>query len=203
MTHSKKVLVIATKNIKKLDELKRYLKGVRADVISLADFGKKPRIVENGRTFKENAVKKALAVSRFTGGGLAIADDSGLVVKALGGAPGIRSARFAGPGRKDTDNNAKLLGMLEGVPASRRAAKFVCAAAIADRGATIKIIEESCSGRIAFSARGSRGFGYDPIFLIPARKKTFGELGLKAKDRMSHRSKALAKARKFLKKYLA
>lgn len=196
-------MVIATKNKKKLRELRRYLKTVKLDVVSLTEFPRAPRIVENGTTFAENAAKKALVVSRFTGGGLAIADDSGLCVKALRGAPGIRSARFAGKGKSDLQNTARVLKLLEGVPAGKRAAKFVCAVAIADNGRIVKLIEESCSGRIAFEAKGPHGFGYDPVFLIPAYGRTFGQLGLKAKDRMSHRSKALKKARKFLRMYIA
>lgn len=194
-------LVVASKNDKKLHELKRYLKTVDAEVVSLKEFGKTPNIVEDKHTFKENAAKKALVISRFVKG-LAIADDSGLAVDALGGAPGVKSARFAGPGKNDKANNRKVLELLGDLPMARRRARFVCAVAIADNGKVVKIIEEHCAGRIAFEEKGRFGFGYDPMFLIPKYKKTFGQLGLKVKDRMSHRSKALAKARVFLKKYL-
>lgn len=196
-----KNLVIATRNEKKLRELKRYLRTIRAGVISLNEIGRAPRIREDKHTFKGNAVKKALIISRFTGG-LVLADDSGLEVKALGGMPGVKSARFAGPKKKDHDNTVKVLHMLAGVPASKRSARFVCAIAIADKGRIVKVIEESCRGRIADSIRGRHGFGYDPIFFIPRYKKTFGELGLKVKDKMSHRSKALKKAREFLRRYI-
>ncbi|MDD5427650.1 MAG: RdgB/HAM1 family non-canonical purine NTP pyrophosphatase [Candidatus Omnitrophica bacterium] len=194
-------LVIATKNDKKLYELRRYLKGISARVVSLKEFKHTPRIVENGKTFKANAIKKALTVSKFTGG-LAVGDDSGLVVKALGGAPGVKSSRFAGSGKSDKQNNKKLLKLLADVPPAKRQAKFVCAVAICDNGKIVKVLEESCAGVIAFSEKGGYGFGYDPLFLIPKYKETFGELGLKVKDRMSHRSKALKKVREFLKKYL-
>lgn len=194
-------LVIATKNEKKLHELKRYLKGTKARVVSLKKFGHLPRIVENGKTFKANAVKKAMVISRFTGA-LTLADDSGLSVRALGGQPGVRSSRFAGPSKSDRQNNKKLLKLLEKVPLSKRQARFICAVAICDKGKVVKVLEESCSGLIAFSEKGGYGFGYDPLFLIPKYKETFGELGLKVKDRMSHRSKALKRAREFLKKYL-
>lgn len=194
-------VVIATKNEKKLRELKRYLKGIKARIVSLSETGHSPRIKEDSSTFKGNAVKKAGAVSRFTKG-IVLADDSGLKVDILGGQPGVRSARFAGNRKKDRDNNFKLLKMLEGVPAKDRSARFVCAIAIADKGKVVKIIEEHCKGRIAHSIRGAHGFGYDPLFLIPRYNRTFGELGLKVKDKMSHRSKALKKARKFLKRYL-
>ena len=194
-------VVIATKNEKKLRELKRYLKGVRAKVVSLKEIGHSPRIMEDADTFKGNAIKKAVIVSRVTKG-IVLADDSGLIVEALGGQPGVRSARFAGRNKKDHDNNTKLLEMLEGMPPKKRSARFICAIAIADKGKIIKVIEEHCSGRIAHAIRGRHGFGYDPVFLIPKYNKTFGETGLKVKDRMSHRSKALKKAREFLKKYI-
>jgi XTP/dITP diphosphohydrolase len=194
-------LVIATRNHKKLRELKRYLKTVKANIVSLDEISGAPRIKEDKYTFKGNAVKKALVISRFTGG-LVLADDSGLEVKALGGLPGVKSARFAGPKKKDHDNTVKLLKMLEGRPDKARSARFVCAVAIADHGRIVQVTEESCRGRIAHSIRGRHGFGYDPVFLIPKYNRTFGELGLKTKDRMSHRSKALKKAREFLRKYM-
>ena len=194
-------LVIATKNKKKLHELSRYLKDVDAEVLSLDSFNKSPVVREDGDTFKKNAVKKAVKISKFVKG-LAIADDSGLVVDHLGGDPGVRSARFAGPGKNDVDNSKKVLSLLKDVPLKKRTARFVCAVAIASNGKVVKVMEESCKGLIAFEMKGSRGFGYDPIFLIPKYKKTFGQLGLKVKDRMSHRSKVLKKARAFLKKYL-
>jgi XTP/dITP diphosphohydrolase len=196
-----RTLVIATRNAKKLHELKRYLRSVRADVVSLEGFDKTPRIVENGRTFKENAAKKAIIISKFVKG-LAIGDDSGLAVRALGGDPGIRSSRFAGSSKSDKANNRKVLKLLEGVPLNKRQAKFVCAIAIADNGKIVRLIEEDCKGLIAFEEKGSYGFGYDPMFLVPKYGKTFGQLGLKVKDKMSHRSKALKKARAFLGKYL-
>jgi XTP/dITP diphosphohydrolase len=194
-------VVIATRNDKKLRELKRYLKSVKAHVISLQEISGAPGIREDKNTFKGNAIKKAVTISKLTKG-VVLADDSGLCVDALGGKPGVKSARFAGRNKKDHDNNAKLLTMMKRVPAGKRTARFVCAIAVANNGKTLKIIEEHCNGRIADSVRGSHGFGYDPIFLIPKYGKTFGELGLKVKDKMSHRSKALKKARAFLKTYL-
>jgi XTP/dITP diphosphohydrolase len=194
-------LVIATRNEKKLRELKRYLKNINATVVSLNRITGTPRIREDKHTFKGNAVKKALVISRFTGG-LVLADDSGLEVKALGGMPGVKSARFAGQKKKDYDNNIKVLKMLKSLPPGKRSARFVCAIAIADKGKIVKLVEEYCSGRIADSIRGRHGFGYDSIFIIPKYSKTFGELGFKTKDKMSHRSKALKKAREFLRKYI-
>ena len=195
-------VVIATKNEKKLRELKRYLKSVKAHIISLKDISRAPGIREDKSTFKGNAIKKAVTISKFTKG-VVLADDSGLCVDALGGQPGVKSARFAGRNKKDHDNNAKLLKMMKRVPAGKRTARFVCAVAVADNGKTVKIVEEYCNGRIADSVRGRHGFGYDPLFLIPKYKKTFGELGLKVKDKMSHRSKALKKAREFLRRYIS
>ena len=194
-------VVIATKNEKKLRELKRYLKRVKAHIVSLKDISRAPGIREDKGTFKGNAIKKAVTISKFTKG-LVLADDSGLCVDALGGLPGVKSARFAGSNKRDCDNNAKLLEMMNTVPSDKRTARFVCAIAVADKGKIVKVIEEYCRGRIADSVRGRYGFGYDPLFLIPKYKKTFGELGLKVKDKMSHRSKALKKTREFLKKYL-
>ncbi|MBI5143744.1 MAG: XTP/dITP diphosphatase [Candidatus Omnitrophica bacterium] len=196
-----KEIVIATRNKKKLYELKAYLKGIKARIRSLKDLNGAPSVREDGDTFKKNAIKKALAVSKFTKG-LVLADDSGLVVDALNGRPGVRSSRFAGPKKDDRDNNLKLLKCLEGIPLKKRKARFVCAVAIADKGKLINVTEEDCKGLVAFSIRGRYGFGYDPLFLIPKYKKTFGELGLRIKDKMSHRAKALKKAREFLKKYL-
>ncbi len=196
-----RTLVVATKNDKKLHELRRYLKSVRANVVSLKEFSKTPKIVENKDTFKENAAKKALTISRFVRG-LAIADDSGLCVKALGDAPGVRSARFAGRAKNDKSNNLKVLKLLDAGEYKNRKARFVCAVAIADNGKIVKIIEESCGGVIAGEMKGSHGFGYDSIFMIPKYGKTFGQLGLKTKDKISHRSKALKKVREFLRKYL-
>ena len=196
-----KELIIATRNEKKLRELKRYVKPLGLKAISLKDISGAPDIIEDGRTFEENAKKKALTVSNFTGG-LVLADDSGLTVEALNGLPGVKSARFAGDGKTDRKNNLKLLKSLEGLPPKKRGARFVCNVAIADKGRIIANIEKTCRGRIGFQIRGRHGFGYDPLFVIPKYNKTFGELGARVKDRMSHRSKALEKARDFLKKYL-
>jgi XTP/dITP diphosphohydrolase len=196
-----RTLVVATKNDKKLHELKRYLKKIEVEIISLKELHNAPKIIEDKATFKENAAKKALIVSRFVNG-LALADDSGLCVEALRGAPGVKSARFAGPAKNDRANNRKVLELIKGKAMNDRKARFVCAVAIADHGKIIKIIKKDCAGLIAFESKGRYGFGYDPIFLIPKYKKTFGQLGLKVKDRMSHRSKALKEAKIFLKKYL-
>ncbi|MFC1576868.1 RdgB/HAM1 family non-canonical purine NTP pyrophosphatase [Candidatus Omnitrophota bacterium] len=196
-----KRLIVATRNKKKLLELRRYLKGVKVELVSLEYVNGAPGIVEDGRTFKDNADKKALTISMFSNG-LVLADDSGLAVDALKGKPGVKSSRFAGDDADDRKNNAKLLKKLKGIPSGRRKARFICHVSIADNGRVINNIEEDCRGVISFDLRGRYGFGYDPLFIIPKYKKTFGELGLKVKDKMSHRSKALKKAVTFLKRYL-
>jgi XTP/dITP diphosphohydrolase len=197
--YSKK-LVVATQNKKKLEEIKEILKDLGLKIVSLADYPTAPRIKENGSTFKENAVKKALKIAKFTGE-LTLGEDSGLCVRALGGAPGVRSARFSGQGKNDEKNNAKLLKMLLKVPLTKRSAYYACAVALADKNGLIGVVEGRCSGRISIVAQGAFGFGYDPLFLIPKYKKTFAQLGGAVKHRMSHRFRALAKARKTLAAY--
>jgi XTP/dITP diphosphohydrolase len=190
-------LVVATQNRKKLEEIKEILKDLDLDISSLADYPASPRIVENGKTFQENAAKKALKIAKFTGQ-LTMGEDSGLCVKALGGAPGVRSARYSGRDKDDEKNNRKLLKELTGLPLSKRSAYYACAVALADRSGLIGVVEGRCSGRIAKAAKGSFGFGYDPLFLIPKYNKTFAQLGALVKHRMSHRFRALRGARKTL-----
>jgi XTP/dITP diphosphohydrolase len=195
-----KKLIVATKNKKKLEEIKEILKDLDLKIVSLADYPEAPRIVENGTTFKENALKKALKIAKFTGE-LTLGEDSGLCVKALGGAPGVHSARFSGRDKDDNKNNTKLLKMLLKVPPTKRSAYYACAVALADKNGLIGVVEGRCSGRISIVAQGTFGFGYDPLFLIPKYKKTFAQLGGAVKHRMSHRFRALAKARKNLAAY--
>ncbi len=192
-----KNLVVATQNKKKLEEIKEILKGFGLNITSLADFQFTPRIVENGKTFQENAVKKAVKIAKFSGA-LTLGEDSGLCVQALGGAPGVRSARFSGKDKNDDKNNRKLLKELEGLSLGKRSAYYACAVALADKHGLIGVVEGRCSGRIAFVPQGSFGFGYDPLFLIPKYKKTFAQLGPAVKHSMSHRFRALTKARKVL-----
>lgn len=193
-------LVIATKNKKKLREIKDLLRGFNFRVTSLEDYPGAPRIIENGKTFNENAVKKALKIARFSGK-LTLGEDSGLEVAILGNKPGVYSSRFAGKNKSDNQNNQKLLQSLAGVSFSKRKARYRCSVAIAGKNGVIAVVEGSCSGVIAFSPKGRHGFGYDPLFYIPKYKKTFAELGLAVKHRMSHRFHALKKARKVLLDY--
>lgn len=196
-----KELVVATTNKDKIEEIKKILKGLGVKVLTPDEFGRPPKIVEDGKTFEDNASKKARVISRFTGK-FAIADDSGLEVDALGGRPGVRSSRFAGENAAYADNNAKLLRLLKDVPSGKRKARFVCVIAIAKNGKVLKIVKGACSGRIAFEPSGKSGFGYDPLFVDPKYGKTFAELGPAVKNKISHRFRALEKAKKALKKLL-
>jgi len=186
-------LIVATRNPGKLREILQVL-GPGIDLKSLADFPEIPDILEDGDTFEANAVKKAHTVARHTGRP-ALADDSGLEVDALDGAPGIYSARFAGEGATDQTNNARLLHLLDGIPEKKRTARFRCAIAIATPDGTVRTAEGCCEGRILHSPRGSGGFGYDPLFLLPERGLTFSELSPEEKNRISHRERALRAAR--------
>jgi len=194
-------LVVATKNKKKLQEIKDILKGLRVEVSSIADYSGAPRVIENGLTFKANAAKKALKLARFTGK-LTLGEDSGLCIDALAGKPGIYSSRFSGSDKSDDKNNAKVLRLLGDLPLSKRKAHYVAAVAIADKDGLLKVVEGKCHGRIGFESRGTRGFGYDPLFEIPKYKKTFAELGEDIKHKMSHRYYALKKARVIIEKYI-
>jgi XTP/dITP diphosphohydrolase len=194
-------MVVATKNKKKLSEIKEILKGINVKLLSLEAFRNTPTVIENGRTFQDNAIKKAVGLARFTGK-LCLGEDSGLCVNVLGGAPGIYSARFSGPNKSDARNNFKLLNLLKGVPAVERKAQYVCAVALADKKGLIGVVEGRCFGLIDFEPKGTAGFGYDPLFYIPKYKKTFAQLGKKVKHTMSHRYHALKKARPIIEKYI-
>jgi XTP/dITP diphosphohydrolase len=194
-------LVVATKNKKKLSEIKEILKKEKLTLLSLDAYKNSPKVIENGKTFKENAIKKALKLARFTGE-FCLGEDSGLCVDALNGEPGIYSARFAGKDKSDKENNLKLLRLLKNVSGARRKARYVCAVALAHRNGLVGVVEGSCVGQIALETKGSAGFGYDPLFYIPKHKKTFAQLGEKIKHKMSHRYFALKKAKQIIEKYI-
>lgn len=196
----KKELVVATKNKKKLEEIKEILKDLNLKIVSLADYHNVPRIIENGRTFKENAVKKAIKIAHFTKK-LTLGEDSGLCVEALGGKPGIYSSRFSGKDKNDFKNNLKLLKLLEGLPLNKRRAHYYCAVALADKDGLLSVVEGKCLGFIGMELKGHYGFGYDPLF-IPKHKKTFAQLGPRIKHKISHRFRALKRAKKLLSTYL-
>lgn len=187
-------IVISSRNKEKKRELKALLKGLRIKILDLNDFPAAPKVRETGKTFEANARLKAFKIAKFTKR-LTLADDSGLLVKTLGGLPGVRSARFAGDKASYGDNNRKLLRLLEGVPRERRGAKFISVVAIADTGCIIGVVRGECSGRITLAPKGRNGFGYDPVFFSPRFKKTFAELTASQKNSISHRGRALRKAR--------
>jgi len=181
-------LVIATGNPGKTAEIRGLLRGFPINIKNLDDFGPIPPVVEDGDTFDENAYKKASFVSRILGLP-ALADDSGLVVEALGGAPGVYSARYAGENATDRQRYTKLLDEMKG-HADRQAA-FECVLSLAVPTGEALTYEGRCQGLVAEKPAGSGGFGYDPVFYYPPLKKTFGELSREAKSRISHRGKAL------------
>lgn len=190
-------LLIATRNAHKTAEFARILGGEFSvtDLRSLADH---PEVEETGGTFAENAALKALAASRKTGG-LVVADDSGLEVEALGGAPGIYSARYAGAHASDRENVAKLLAELAKVGAGAEpGARFVCALALARHGELLAQFEGAVEGRITTSMQGSDGFGYDPVFVPEGYEQTFAQLGADVKNHISHRARAISRLREYL-----
>lgn len=193
-------IVLATNNQGKVREFHVLLAGLPLEILTLADFPHLPEVVEDGTTFSENATKKARETASATGL-LALADDSGLEVDYLAGAPGVYSARYAGPQKSDKDNNARLLKDLSEVPTENRTARFRCVIAIATPEGKVELAEGSCEGRIGFTARGEGGFGYDPLFVVPEYGATFAELGLEVKNRISHRGKALKAAADLLRNY--
>lgn len=198
---AKKELVIATTNKKKKKELLHLLKDLNVKILTLADFKNVPPVKEDKKTFKENAIKKAVVASRFTKT-LTLAEDSGLEVEQLDGLPGVRSARFSGPAKNDMANIKKLLRLLKGIPFHKRKGRFVCFAAIADDGRLLKVVNGSVAGIISFKPYGRFGFGYDPVFYYPSLKKTFAQLPPSLKNRISHRYKALRKVKKILQEVL-
>ena len=196
----KKQVVLGTKNQDKLRELQLLLKRSRIQVLSLKDFPRCVEPKEDGRTFEANARKKAFFYSKHTKLPV-LADDSGLVVNALKGKPGVYSARFAGDNCTYADNNQKLLGMLKNVQRIKRKARFVCVMALYDDGKFVKTVRGECGGRIAFESRGKNGFGYDPVFIPKGFSKSFAELPLNIKNKISHRGKALRAAQHAILRY--
>ncbi|MBD3378865.1 MAG: XTP/dITP diphosphatase [Candidatus Omnitrophica bacterium] len=194
-------ILVATHNNNKRREIKSMLRKVESvKVMSLNDLVvQPPMIVEDGKTFRQNAVKKAVTISRFFEG-LVLADDSGLEVDALDGKPGVRSARFARTKATDEENNAKLLKLLGTTPKQKRTARFVCHIAVAKDGHLIRSFEGDVKGQITFKPSGDKGFGYDPLFIPEGYEKTFAEMTPGYKNRISHRSAALKQLKKELKK---
>lgn len=185
-----KRLIAATKNKGKLKEIEEILVGFPLQVASMEQAGFDIDIEENGGTFEENALIKARAVSRLSGE-IVMADDSGLAVDYLDGAPGIYSSRFVGEGATDGDKNRKLLDLLQGVPAEKRTARFICAIAVVFPDGRHFTVRGACEGYIGNEPAGTNGFGYDPLLYIPEEGKTMAELASDVKNAISHRGKAL------------
>jgi XTP/dITP diphosphohydrolase len=190
-------LVLATRNPGKVREIRDLLSGLPLAVTHLGELADPPDLAEPHDAFADNAREKALAVARATGH-LALADDSGLMVDALGGAPGVRSSRFAGEAATDADRVARLLREMEGVPDLRRTARFVCALVLAGPQGQVGCWEGRAEGRILTRPRGSGGFGYDPVFYYPPARMTFAEMTPDRKNRVSHRARALQRFRRDL-----
>ncbi len=190
-------LLIATRNNKKKKELQSILSTWDVKLLTLDDFEGMPEIEEDGTTFVENAIKKARVIAQLSGC-ITLADDSGLVVDALGGAPGVYSARFAGLDADDSDNNRKLLDMMKGIAQEQRTARFICVIAVAAPDGLVRTVQGVCEGRIETFGRGEGGFGYDPLFIPEGFQKTFAELGDDEKNRISHRGRALQEAQYLL-----
>lgn len=186
-------LVLASGNKGKIAEFQRLLEDLDIQVHSMKEYPEIGEIVEDGNTFAENALIKARVVCKATGKA-AMADDSGLVVDALNGAPGIYSARFAGEQRSDADNNAKVLQLLDAVEDEKRTARFFCTIAIVLPDGREYTVEGTCEGTILRALQGEGGFGYDPLFYVAELDKTFAELSMEEKNRISHRGNANRKA---------
>ncbi len=184
-------LVVATRNAGKLRELSALLGPIGYEPMTLEEAGVRSEVEEDAPTFLGNAEKKSRAALLATGLP-SLADDSGLEVDALGGAPGVRSARFAGAGHDDAANNARLLHELSDIPEDLRSARFRCALVYLEPGGRRVAVEAACEGRIALAPRGQGGFGYDPLFLVEDGDRTMAELGDAEKNRISHRARALA-----------
>jgi XTP/dITP diphosphohydrolase len=194
-------LLVATRNKHKLREIREILAELNLDIVSSADIAGLPEIVEDAPTIRDNAIKKAVETARRAKM-LTLADDSGLEVDALKGAPGVYSARYAGEKASYFENNKKLLRELHAVPLEKRTARFRCVAAVADAKGLVDVVEGISNGVIVETERGGGGFGYDPLFIPDGQVKTFAELTPEVKNRISHRAKALHKAWAVLNRYL-
>lgn len=194
-------LVLGTRNRKKREEIVEILGDLGLELLDLHAFPAAPEVVEDGATFDANARKKAVEVARALGQWV-LGEDSGLVVPALKGQPGVYSARYAGKQGDDEANNDKLLAELTKLPAEQRGAYYVCTAALADPEGNVRAtVEGRCHGVLVQERRGQGGFGYDPLFLIPEYHKTFGELSARVKHALSHRARALAQLRPLLRDF--
>lgn len=186
-------LLLATNNAHKAQEIREILSGSFSDIMTMREAGIELEVEENGTTFCENALKKAVETLAFAGDRFdaVLADDSGLCVDALDGAPGVYSARFSGEGHNDAANNAKLIALLRDVPENKRTARFCCCVALARTGMDPIVVQGEVEGTILHAARGENGFGYDPFFYYAPFGKSFAELSAEEKNAVSHRRRAL------------
>lgn len=194
-------LLVATTNQKKLKELQALLAELPIELVNLSSFPEVQEVEENGDSFEANATLKAVGYSKQTGL-LTLGEDSGLCVDALDGGPGIYSARFAGEGKSDADNNAKLLRLMEKMPGMCRGAHYHSSIVIADGDNVLTHASGQVYGMIEHELKGTGGFGYDPLFFYPEFGKTFGEVAPEKKQSVSHRAQALSKIKAFLENYL-
>ncbi len=192
-------LVLATGNLDKQKEMIALLSDLPITIRTLNEFEPVPPIIEDGETCEANAIKKATIIAKHTGR-LALADDTGLEVDALDGRPGVYAARYAGENATYQDNCRKLLQELQGVPVGKRAARFVTVIALAEPTDSVDVVEGVLDGTIADTVSGAGGFGYDPVFVVPELGKTLAQITLEEKNQISHRGRALAKAKDLLRK---
>ena len=193
-----KELIVASRNKGKVGEIKELLAGLPFKVSCLSDYPHIPEVIEDGKTYRANALKKAREIARATGK-MAMSDDSGIEVKALNNAPGLYSARFAGEGASEKARNRKLFKMLKNVPMHQRQARYRCVIALVNpQGQELGVVQGTCSGYITTKELGSNGFGFDPLFLLKRYNKTFGQLPPSLKAKISHRARALKKFRLLL-----
>ncbi|MBN2404938.1 MAG: RdgB/HAM1 family non-canonical purine NTP pyrophosphatase [Coriobacteriia bacterium] len=194
-------LLVASANRGKVEEYRALLNGLDCELLCLQDVGLDGDIPETGETYEENARLKAVEYAARSGL-LTLADDSGLEVDALGGEPGVRSARYAGDGATDSQRVAYLLSRLQGVPAERRTARFVCVIAISTPEGEVRLCRGECPGNIATEPSGDRGFGYDPVFVLSGLRLTMAQLPPGLKNRLSHRGRAAGEARQVLRGFI-
>ncbi len=193
-----KELIVASRNKGKVREIKELLSNLPFKVSSLLDYPHIPEIIEDGKTYRANALKKAREVALATGK-ICMSDDSGIEVKALDNAPGIYSARFAGEGASEKARNKKLFKMLKDVPMSKRQARYRCVIALVNaKGEELGFVQGTCSGFVTTKDIGTNGFGFDSLFLLKRYNKTFGQLPPELKAKISHRARALKKFRRLL-----
>jgi XTP/dITP diphosphohydrolase len=194
-------VILATRNPGKVREIVAIYAPLELELRPLADYSEIPQMREEGTTYADNAAAKARAAALRVGL-VALADDSGIEVDALGGAPGVHSARFLGASASDSERNARILFLLEGVPEERRTARYRAAVAVARPDGTVRVFDGVCEGQVAVAPRGTAGFGYDPIFMPEGAQQTIAEIPLEVKNRISHRARALRAAEPYLREIL-